>query len=156
MKKRTAPHSYFISTRYVASHGSNFVCFLKKKWLDRWGSIPQPAVYEFSVLPLNCPNLLLLEWNGVMIKSGGWNRGDWKIGSAAGIKFSVTELIRKGSMSQKACRNLPGVWMRLQVREIWGRCMQKCERDVWTHKHTDRSTDQLVLVIDYKTTVADL
>ena len=34
--------------------------------------------------------------------------------------------------------------------------MQKCEHDVWTHKHTDRSTDKLVVVIDYKITLADL
>ena len=32
------------------------------------------------------------------------------------------------------------------VCEIRGRCRQKCERDVWTHRQRDRQTDTLYLV----------
>ena len=62
-------------------------------------------------------------------------QNDWKARNAASISFSITALIRKGRMDQKACKNLLCVGMRLYIYQILSRYIPKCEHNAWTHTH---------------------
>ena len=72
---------------------------------------------ELVTLPVT-----VVKWR--LINQCGWNREDRKSSSVTGISltFSISALIRKGNVGQKACKNLSSVGMKLYVKSEGDAC----------------------------------
>ena len=84
------------------------------------GWIPRPVAHESITLTIELPRLAVATLKPRREKATRQEPGRLKQRKCWLNSFSVTALIRQGSVGRKACDNLPGVGIRLYV---------KCEGD---------------------------
>ena len=112
----------------------------RKKGMDGRGSIPRPAVYESIAL-----TTVILTLAGVAAKRrrDKANNGTGEIGRAEVsvelLFFSVTALIRKWSVGQKACESLAGIRMKFYVKYEGDAC--RYASVIPLHTDTDRQAN---------------